>query len=72
MDRLPARHTRAFILRIWAEYLDQTPPTWRGEIEDVSTRDVLRFRSQEELLACVQRCVEKPTEEGESCSDHVS
>ncbi len=56
MHRLPERRTRAFILRIWAEYLDQTPPTWRGEIENVKTREVKRFRSSEELFDCIRRC----------------
>ncbi len=56
MHRLPERRTRTFILRIWAEYLDQTPSTWRGEIEDVRTREVSRFRSSEELFNCIRRC----------------
>lgn len=56
MHRLPERQTRTFILRIWAEYLDQTPPTWRGEIENVTTREVIRFHSAEELMVCIRRC----------------
>ncbi|MGC9349221.1 MAG: hypothetical protein ACP5JG_13855 [Anaerolineae bacterium] len=62
MNSLLTRHTRTFILRIWAEYLEQTPPTWRGEIEDVTTKEVTRFHSQEELAACLQRCLENHRE----------
>lgn len=56
MQSLTVRRTRSFILRIWTEYLEQTPPTWRGEIEDVETNEVRRFTSWEELLTCVRCC----------------
>lgn len=56
MHPLPSRTTRTFILRIWSEYLDQTPPSWRGEIENVTTKEVIRFSSREELHVCVRRC----------------
>ncbi len=26
------RHTILFVVRVWAEYLVQEPPSWRGEI----------------------------------------
>ncbi|MGC9522499.1 MAG: hypothetical protein ACP5HG_11545 [Anaerolineae bacterium] len=54
MHQLPVRRTRAFILRIWGEYLDQTPPTWRGEIENADTQEVRRFGSLEEMVAHLQ------------------
>ena len=56
MPLLPRRVTRAFILRIWSEYLDQTPPSWRGEIENVTTKEVTHFSTREELQVCVRRC----------------
>jgi hypothetical protein len=56
MHPLSRRATRTFILRIWSEYLDQTPPSWRGEIENVKTKEVTRFSSREELMVCVLRC----------------
>jgi hypothetical protein len=62
MHRLPERQTRTFILRIWAEYLDQTPPTWRGEIENVTTREVSRFHTEEELMACIRCCFSEERE----------
>jgi hypothetical protein len=37
-ERLP-RRTATFIVRIWAEYLGQSPPAWRGEIEHVESRE---------------------------------
>ena len=56
MHRLPKRRTRTYILRIWVEYLTQIPPTWRGEVEDVTTKEVRRFRSWKEFKACIRRC----------------
>jgi hypothetical protein len=72
MHRLPARRTRAFILRIWTEYLDQSPPTWRGEIEDVSNREVERFGSAEELLASLRRCLAQDREYSEREFNNLS
>jgi hypothetical protein len=46
------RRTVTFVVRIWAEYLEQSPPVWRGEIERVDSgekayvrqvNDVARF-----------------------------
>jgi hypothetical protein len=47
-DHLP-RRTETFIVRLWAEYLQQSPPTWRGEIEHVGRGEVMRFKSWEEF-----------------------
>jgi hypothetical protein len=55
---LPVRRTRTFILRIWAEYLEQRPPAWRGEIEETSTHKVTRFNSAEALLTCIRHDIQ--------------
>jgi hypothetical protein len=50
------RHTETFIVRLWVEYLEQTPPTWRGEIEHVGEESVIRFGSLHEMNHFIQRC----------------
>jgi hypothetical protein len=40
-----SRHTETFIVRFWAEYLEQSPPAWRGEIEHVGRGEVIRCGS---------------------------
>lgn len=60
-----ARRTATFIVRVWAEYLEQIPPSWRGEVEVAATREVLHFQSLAELANCLERCVsEKDCESG--------
>jgi hypothetical protein len=44
------RHTETFIVRLWVEYLEQTPSTWRGEIEHVSGKQVVHFRNTNEMV----------------------
>jgi hypothetical protein len=29
------RRKLTFVIRVWVEYLEQSPPVWRGEIEQV-------------------------------------
>lgn len=57
MQLLVTRRTATFIVRIWTEYLDRPTPAWRGEIEDVQTKEVIRFRGLVEMEAYVERCV---------------
>jgi hypothetical protein len=52
-----SRRTETFIVRFWIEYLEQTPPAWRGEIEHVSGGEVLRFHDWEEMSAEIRRWV---------------
>jgi hypothetical protein len=52
-DCLP-RRTVIFIVRVWAEYLEQTPPVWRGEIEHVESKEVMRFHTLDEVTDHVQ------------------
>lgn len=56
-DRL-SRRTETFIVRLWAEYLEQTPPSWRGEVEHVGGKGVTHFRDLREMSRWIQRCVE--------------
>jgi hypothetical protein len=50
------RRTETFIVRIWAEYLEQqTPPAWRGEIEHVGDAEVMHFIGLDELCEHVRR-----------------
>ena len=51
------RHTETFIVRLWVEYLEQTTPTWRGEIEHVGSGKVTHFKDLSEIDGHIQRCV---------------
>jgi hypothetical protein len=44
------RRTEIFVVRLWAEYLEQSPPAWRGEIEHVGSKEVMHFRSLKEMI----------------------
>ena len=57
-DRL-SRRTETFIVRLWTEYLEQTPPTWRGEIEHVGRWEVMRFGGLREMSDQIRRCARK-------------
>jgi hypothetical protein len=53
-----SRRTISFVVRLWVEYLDQTPPVWRGEIEFIGSRQVTHFGNLNEMSEQIQRCVE--------------
>ncbi len=66
MDSLPRRETMTFVLRVWAEYLRQSPPSWRGEIEQVGGGRRFYFGSLEEMALCLCRCLPaQPTDKQE-------
>jgi len=46
------RRTVTFVVRLWAEYLGQTPPVWRGEIERVGSSD---WSDEVERVSSVRR-----------------
>jgi flavorubredoxin len=48
------RRTETFIVRLWAEYLEQIPPIWRGEIEHVDSGQTLRFGDRGQMLEFIQ------------------
>ena len=58
MSSYLSRRTVTFIVRLWVEYLEQTPPIWRGEIEFIGNRKVVHFGNLEELSDQIQHCVE--------------
>jgi hypothetical protein len=43
------RHTVVFIVRLWAEYLNQQPPAWRGVIEGSEPGEVTPFINLDEM-----------------------
>ena len=54
---LPPRRTEVFVLQVWTEDLEQTPPVWRGEIEYVGSREVVSFDDVDEMLESTRRLV---------------
>ena len=58
-----SRRTETFIVRIWAEYLEQMPPTWRGEIEHIGSKEVTHFGSLKEISDIIQHCASAQTQE---------
>ena len=44
------RRTETFIVRVWAEYLEQTPPVWRGEIEHAGSGEKAHFRETADVV----------------------
>lgn len=49
------RCTITFIVRVWGEYLNCQPPTWRGVLELCDRGDEIVFSSLENLLALIQQ-----------------
>jgi hypothetical protein len=44
-------------VRLWAEYLEQSPPAWRGEIEHVDSKEVMHFAGLREMNDRIRRCI---------------
>jgi len=63
-DPLP-RRTVTFIVRLWVEYLEQTRPSWRGEIEHVGSGQVRRFGGVSKMLEFIKGFTVKPKERSE-------
>ena len=49
------RQTISLIVRVWAEYLENQPPVWRGVIEGSIPGDIKPFTSLEELIQIIQQ-----------------
>ncbi|MFO7742861.1 MAG: hypothetical protein R6X31_11170 [Anaerolineae bacterium] len=60
-----SRRTVTFIVRVWAEYLEQTPPVLRGEIEDVQSKEVRRFGSLSAMNDWMGRLLNADRQESE-------
>lgn len=56
------RRTVTFVVRVWAEYLEQTPPTWRGEIEHIGSGQVRHFEDVSRMLEFIEGFTVKPEE----------
>jgi hypothetical protein len=48
------RCTISFVVRVWAEYLNQQPPLWRGAIELCDRGEEIPFANLEEMLTLIQ------------------
>ena len=62
-----SRHTETFIVRVCTEYLAQTPPAWRGEIEHVGSGETMCFGDVNQMLEFIVELKVKPekaTKEG--------
>lgn len=64
MDRTLKRHTITFIVRIWAEYLEQSPPQCRGEIERLDKSEKAHFFRLQQIPSIIRRslAIQNPTE----------
>jgi hypothetical protein len=60
------RRTETFVVRVWAEYLEQTPPAWRGEIERVGSGEVIRFSGANQILALIEDSISKAEQEAQT------
>ncbi len=54
MDQTLKRHTITFIVRIWAEYLEQSPPQCRGEIERLDKPEKAHFFRWQQIPAVIR------------------
>ncbi|MBC8248501.1 MAG: hypothetical protein H8E90_02380 [Anaerolineales bacterium] len=66
-DPLP-RRTMTFVVRLWAEYLEQTPPAWRGEIEDVGSGEKAYFQEAADVVRFIATHVSEPAAQSEEDS----
>ena len=59
------RQTVVFIVRVWAEYLNEQPPCWRGVIEGREPGELNPFTSIEEMTQIMQqKSISKTSPEG--------
>ena len=49
------RQTVVFIVRVWAEYFDDQPPSWRGVVEGCVPGETHPFTSVEEMTQIIQQ-----------------
>ena len=49
------RKTVSYIVRIWAEYLDESPPRWRGVVETVRDGEQIHFTELSQVLSIIQQ-----------------
>jgi len=54
------RNTVTFIVRIWAEYLNESPPRWRGVIEPVDGSEKSHFTDLNQIAELIQQNTQDP------------
>jgi len=62
MTSHPSRHTVTYIVRIWSEYLDESPPRWRGVVVPVGEETPLHFAGLGEMLEIIRQKTQPPIE----------
>ena len=50
-----SRRTVTYIVRIWAEYLDESPPRWCGVVEPVGGGEKIHFTHLNQIVDCIQQ-----------------
>jgi hypothetical protein len=55
MNPFPSRQTVTFIVRIWAEYLQEQPPRWSGVIEPVEGGEKIHFTDLTQITDIIQQ-----------------
>jgi len=48
-------HTITFIVRVWAEYLNEAPPRWRGELNRVGNEQKVHFSQLDEITDFIRK-----------------
>lgn len=56
MNELAQRKTAIFVVRLWVEYLTQSPPEWRGEILHPESGQAILFQQPDRLHAFMVSC----------------
>ncbi len=54
MKTFPQRQTVTFIVRIWAEYLENQSPSWRGVIEFVTGGEKIHFADLNQMAEFIR------------------
>lgn len=56
------RRTITFVVRLWVEYLDQSTPSWRGEVERLDSGEITHFQQLPQILALIQKSISPASE----------
>ena len=63
MKTVPKRQTVTYIVRVWAEYLEEQPPSWRGEVESVAGGEKTPFIDLTQMAAAIREKTQSTTQE---------
>ena len=55
MVRPKSRRTVTYIVRIWAEYLEESPPRWCGVVEPVGDGEKIHFTHLHQIVELIQQ-----------------